>query len=318
MSEPFIQDDDPIIISEDENRNAARRVANILSVFFNRQMDYFTLISPMLSYWLIIFKADGKLFTKWRVILIPLLIPLLIVNIMLLLYTYLSWKYPNYSHSVEFKNSFWKSVITIEKRRKLKYLIIFLLDVSFLLFMIRMNESLDGIAVAPILIPLIIICLILIFTLVRVDRTDILTVYDRVIFSMINVLLIFQFISLIIKIDGDNDSTWSLVLLPTWILCAFTVIVPLLSSLFCNIEIIRNSILFKNKRKSIIFFSLFWIVILLPLLACLVMIVMKLDDVGPDRSWIKVSAPFIFIQCIVILACIIVDIKSPTVNENPQ
>lgn len=293
-------------LKEENNRHARLRCGKVFLkyLFFNRAADYLVLFSIMLATWLIIYKLDEKIDAPWRVILIPFAIPLALLNGGLVLYDCLRWRYYDIIERPGIKTSFVRILFIYRKRRIYTYTVISCLNLTYIFTMIKMNEQLDGIHSAAIFVPLMIICLATIILVIGFRGGD-FKGFDAFTVTCANIFIIIQLIFVMLRIENTILWKWAYVFIPLWILSGLVVVFPIISAIFsCCCFCIEDSIMFKSGYGfTIVLFSV-WFLILIPGLAYFGMVTMMLDNKGPNRSWLLISAPVIFMQCYTFLLCL--------------
>lgn len=295
---------------EDRLRERRSKVGTFILelFFFNRSADYFSLFCIMLSTWLIIFKLDENISIPWRVILVPFAFPLIILNGALILFDCLKWRYYELVEKPGQKLAFWRQALVRRRKRLLVYIITACLNLTYIFTMILMNETTDGIHVAAVFTPLIVICVAISITFTGYAPEE-FNGLDIALIILTNLIFTLQFIFAILKIEGNVKWSWLNTLIPTWVLCSLIVFLPIiLSCLSCCMGCVSDSYTFQKPGAILLLILLTSIVVLIPLLAFLGMMTNHLDGKNSFRSWLLMSAPIIFLECAALVLCTYIDI----------
>lgn len=302
---------------ENQNRVYRQRVERfeyfLDAIFLNRSMDYLSLFSVALGVFFVMFKLDDKILFSWRKVLLPFMIP--IIQLILIMTSYDCLRHCLHGFKTPERNYFlWRSFIVHRRQSLLQsYIIAICLTLSYAFLMIKVNGLMDGIHVAFVIVPWIIMAVGYLIQLILRMKPRNLNPYDRCIIAMFLLIFIIQCILLILRIEEDIQWKWRIVLVPTWISFCYTVAVPIFTWIVNYIwPMVGASQTSKYLNPILLGLIGFWAFVFAPTLAFLGMMAQELDSTSVIRTWVMIFSPLIFVLSVFLIISIIVDIPQKT------
>lgn len=272
--------------------------------FLHRPMDFLLLILLFIGTFLIAFKLHGSIGFPWRVVLLPYLIPIVIITISHLLLDLARCQNKHYHPTFDRLPFVYYFVLPTGLLKRMTSACLLL---SFTFLLIKANERMDGIHVAAVFAPLILLLLFYILAIFSVYRTE-TTLYDKVTFFTIIVPLTVQFFILTFRIEHHTTWRWSLTFLPSWILFVTLFVYPFITACVRNMNHDRVQGLFDLKLSAFSpIANIYWVLIAPCCIAFLAQLAMHLD-VEIVRSWLIIFAPLFVMHVLILLLCGLVEV----------
>lgn len=283
-------------------------ISALIILFLNRSNDYLGFLSFFLGIFLVIFKLDERIVFSWRLVLLPFIIPLLQFNIILLYYDFLRYFYDDVGKPGR-KTGVWRFLL-VRRRifRFTTYTLVACLNLSYIFLMIKANETMDGIHVAAVLVPLMVICVGYIITII-LGEFDTASGYDKTLIILPFFWILLQLVFLIIRIEEHVLWPWVYTLIPTWIAFCLTIIMPIFTVFALCCSCVDEGIVGRSGSSLVIGTLALWIAILTPTVAFVAMTVIQLDATEVIRSWLVTWSPLLVLLFVLLVSCGFLEIQ---------
>jgi hypothetical protein len=224
-------------LKEQNQRNSAKF---LLCCCYGRPHEWLSVICLILTTILSVLKLDDIIDASWGVIMIPMYLIMLQIFGAPIIYDILSsiYKY-YYDHELEPDNNPWCApifffllfVVPIQEGKNKTKVVMYPLMTSFLLFLIlffiRINHP-DALPWWGVFLPLLVALLLVSIIPLMVgygvfsDRRR----FDRILPSILTLVLIVFVVFLFLKLDETIDWNWYQVMIPLWVLESLLVVIP--------------------------------------------------------------------------------------------